>query len=320
MSILEFYKENEIKFKTTDSEYTLLQYHDSYYIGKDNDGWTSIIFKSLEPKRDPVSMKTKKISVECNREVEFYLNNSKYYDICNILKCSSDNKHDIELFLQLVETYFLQDLPKMNYIIDVFQTLNDFFEKPETITKSEALGLYGELYTIYHFKDIFNFSRFWQTKEMMNFDFSITERVKLEIKTTIKEDRKHHFRYNQLNNSLGDIYILSYMLKEDDNGLSLKELIKQCLPLLSEYPTKKARLVAILNNEANTYELNNCNYLESYTLENMKFIDSKDIPKIDQDPTNVTKIEFDSNCNDCQFIDCDRVISIFNYAINDIES
>ena len=61
----------------------------------------------------------------------------------------------------------------------------------------------------------------WKTTKT----FSISEKLKLEIKSTTKNSRTHHFRHEQLMTELYNIYVLSYMFRYDDEGLSLWELI-----------------------------------------------------------------------------------------------
>ena len=62
----------------------------------------------------------------------------------------------------------------------------------------------------------------------MKFDFSISEKVKLEVKATVKNIRTHHFRHEQLMTEVYDIFVLSYLLRYDDEGLSLFELLMSC--------------------------------------------------------------------------------------------
>ena len=62
---------------------------------------------------------------------------------------------------------------------------------------------------------------------MMKFDFSINENKRMEIKSTIKTSRTHHFKHDQLLSELYDIRIVSVMLQKNDYGESLGELIEQ---------------------------------------------------------------------------------------------
>jgi hypothetical protein len=60
------------------------------------------------------------------------------------------------------------------------------------------------------------------------FDFS-TSNIRLEIKTTIGNQRVHHFSHRQVFALEGEeIVIASILLQEDDTGLNLKQLIEEC--------------------------------------------------------------------------------------------
>lgn len=72
-----------------------------------------------------------------------------------------------------------------------------------------------------------NIGSFWQKRNKMNFDFTINRIKRMEVKSTIQSIRIHHFKHEQLLSDLYDIMIVSCLLRKDDAGLSLFELIQE---------------------------------------------------------------------------------------------
>ena len=77
----------------------------------------------------------------------------------------------------------------------------------------ELQGLFGELLTIIFFKNNYNFdlTSYYQSISKQKFDFSIEQNKKIEIKTTLKPNRVHRFRLEQLNIENYDILIISIL-------------------------------------------------------------------------------------------------------------
>ncbi len=311
MTILEIFNNNFNDFSEGKDEFKLIRYNQELLVGKDNNNNVSIVIKSYEPNRDNIAQRTKLLSFECNENIRYVENGVEETGVFHIIKCYSRDAREIELFLKLIDTYFVKTKVSIDEIVNTFLTLNEFFKNKMPLSGTAVQGLFTELFTIYHFRDNFNFSKYWQSKDKMNFDFSISEKIKLEIKSTRGKTRIHHFKHDQLNKKYGEIYILSYMLMEDDNGMSLSDLIEKCLPLLTDYPTKKARLLSIQNNPDNADIINRTRYSENYIIDKMRFISADEVPKVENDPFNVSKVEYDSDCESCKFIDCTEMISYF---------
>lgn len=135
----------------------------------------------------------------------------------------------------------------------------------------------------------------WQKKEKMKFDFSINEQKKMEIKSTLKDTRIHHFRHEQLLSELYDIIIGSVLLRESDTGLSLYELI---LKVKENAKGNYKVLLYIENFIKNTSDekLKNIKYDELYIKDNIKFYRANMVPRFNEKtPEGVSKAEYDSD-------------------------
>lgn len=136
-------------------------------------------------------------------------------------------------------------------------------------------------------------SKYWQSKDRMKFDFSLTTTDKIEVKSTLKNERRHHFRHEQLLSDSFNIYVVSYMFREDDEGLSLYELIGKTKPLLQHDPRK----VLIINKYVkNTSEerLKEVRFNEHLLLYYRKIYMAQDIPRFKENtPSGVSNAEYD---------------------------
>jgi len=315
MGVLESYRDNKNAFNGT-YDFSLIRVNDSLLVGEDKDGNVSLISISMEQQRDSVAQKTKELSFECNSKITYIENNEKKHDICHVVRCYSKIDRDRNVFLELCDTFFLNKTVNMDMIIEVFSIMNNFFARKKSYSKEMLQGLYAELYSIYFFRNKIDLAKSWQNKDRMKFDFSINEDTKLEVKSTNLQSRIHHFKHEQLATNIVDIYILSYKLREDNDGLSLLELISRVLPLLNEYPKKQARILKLKFDCKDEGILKELKYLEEYTISNMRFFNAKDVPKFSGDtPTNVSDAEYNSNCEGVKFIPEEEIVDMFKEKI-----
>ena len=136
-------------------------------------------------------------------------------------------------------------------------------------------------------------SKCWQSKNMMKFDFSINENKRMEIKSTIKTSRTHHFKHDQLLSELYDIRIVSIMLQKNDYGESLGELIEQ---IRDKFADDYALLVHIEStiSQIDSEELYRIKYDSTYTKANLRYYNAKDIPHFNEKtPDGVFNAEYD---------------------------
>ncbi|MDY3131393.1 MAG: PD-(D/E)XK motif protein [Treponema sp.] len=303
MELVDFFKENFESLSNV-TDYKIKEFSKNFYVGIDKNSAVVIVIKSNIQSGRPYNIKTKALSLECNAKVTF---SSGTQENVHILKCLLHNKKDKEIFLEVAKL-FISDNYSDNYIIETFNTLQNFFSNEKELSDNELTGFYAELYTIYKFHDSLKIEQFWQSHDRMKFDFSFSEKLKLEIKSTAKENRIHHFLHEQINSTYYDIYVLSYLFRYDDKGLSLYDLIKICKSILSNYKELSMRLKYIEKN-TNIERLKELKYNQIYTDEHMHIFSAKDIPKFaEQTPSGVSKAEYDSSLENIDFLDVDSFI------------
>ncbi len=304
MDIISMYHEHFSGSTVNAHDLNLIQYTEKLFVGTDDVGHTVVVCISNKPNRVPLKQKTKMLSVECNVRVKYLINGVIEENTVHIIRCFSNSQKEKDIFLELCPLFVeasKQD-DQEEAILEAVSILSAFFANTIEPSDNELQGLYAELFTIWSYKDKCNLGRYWQSEDRMKFDFSISDVMKLEVKSTLKNERKHHFRHEQLLNEVYDIFIVSYMLRHDDEGLSLSDLINQTKPLIQDDPRK---ILIIDRYTKNTSEsrLKEFRFNEYITLAKRKVFIADDVPKFEeQTPTGVTNAEYDCNLDTVQDI------------------
>lgn len=294
MSIVEVFNNTfTTKKDFNGADLILVDYDGSILVGISKDNATVVAIKSENPRQGMVARRTALISVECNMYLSYKVGSTVKSDVFHIIKCYSTDGEEVNLFLETALLLIAEGDSTKESIINTFQTLASFFENKHEPSDNELNGLYAELFAIKEFHDELKLGDYWQSKDRLKFDFSITDKVKVEVKSTVKSSRTHHFKHDQLDSDLYKIFILSFMLRHDDNGLSLLELINICKPLLEGDSNKVIRLNRVLKN-VDRNRLANISFEEDLTRRNMHIIRGENVPKFSESkPEGVANAEYD---------------------------
>ncbi|MCE8163955.1 MAG: PD-(D/E)XK motif protein [Candidatus Moeniiplasma glomeromycotorum] len=207
---------------------------DEFYLGKENE---MPIFVLSENKQNGKERKltTKSIDLFLYWEidqVELKGNkekNKKWQG--HIIKTNEVPEKEKELFISLVWN-LLTTVDKENLEERLEDLLKDFCSLIESKTQEreeneEMIGLYGELLVIFYLSRKFvnyDIYSWWRSEKFAKFDFSISDRKKIEVKSTFDYKRKHRFSHHQLyipTNENIKVIIASCLLNYDENGKSL---------------------------------------------------------------------------------------------------
>lgn len=299
------------------SDFEMVEAKEGLFVGKDVGGNTTVIINSSTPQTGSIGRKTKLLSLECNSHVVFSVLGEKHTDIVHILRCYSQSDKERILFLELIEMIVSSSGCSKQGIIDAFQILSAFFEDCTEPSDIELMGLYAELYAINHFHNSLSLEKFWQSRSKLKFDFSFSDTLKLEVKSTSKSTRIHHFRHDQLATNIYRIYVLSIMLRYDDNGLSLYDLINICKEYIDSGSSKLIELNRILKNTSEE-RLKEIKYDMEYINYNKHIYDGRDIPQFKQtNPDGVKNAEYDCDLENISFLTDEEFITIVKQELND---
>lgn len=296
MDYLSELKKLKEQLANSNNDFILFQYTDILYVGYDSQHILSVICKSKHPNRNAFRQRTQRLSLECNRHVRFTVDGENHNDVVHIIRAYTETDKESDIFLELCPLFVSASKSENQEqaLVELMAILSSFFKDRKEPSMIELQGLYAELYTILYLHDVLDVADYWHSADKMKFDFSISDRLKLEVKSTLKNERLHHFRHEQLINNGLTIFVFSYMLRTDDSGLSLYDLIQKTKPLLSD-PRK---LLIVSKYEKNTSEeiLKALRYSEIYTRQNLKICRAKDIPQFNQiTPEGVSNAEYDCN-------------------------
>lgn len=294
MDILELYH-STFDIDTNSHDFSLVKYKDNLFIGRDNEGYASVVILSNRPSKTPLRQKTKMLSVECNVSVIYNLGGKMCKDVVHIIRCLTDSEKEIDIFVELAPLFSEASIDgnQEDAILETVAILTSFFADNNEPSYTELQGLYAELYTIWSFSEMIDLAKHWQSKDRMKFDFSLSGTEKIEVKSTIKNERRHHFRHEQLLSEAFCIYVISYMFREDDEGLSLYELINKTKPFL-QVDSRKLLIVDKFIKNTSEDRLRKMRFNEYLIKCNRKVFKAENIPRFEEHtPHGVSNAEYD---------------------------
>jgi len=118
--------------------------------------------------------------------------------------------------------------PGFVFDVKAFRLMTLHWTEAKVLPPEERQGLWGELFMMQKVRGYRHWAPFWHSEVTRVFDFSAQSR-RLEVKTAAGGQRIHHFTHRQVF-AIGDeeIVVASLVLREDDSGVSLKQLIDEC--------------------------------------------------------------------------------------------
>ena len=249
-------------------------------------------------------------------KVQFEVDDVEEKTIAHIIRCYCATPKERDIFLELCplfETASLSDNQE-DALLEIVTILTSFFADSIEPSDNELQGLYAELYTIWTYRNLVNLGIYWQSRQKMTFDFSLTDDIKIEIKSTIKNERKHHFRHEQLMEDPYKVYVVSYLMRQDDEGLSLYDLINMIKPYISHDPRKMLAINRFIKNTSED-RLKEFRFNEAFLEQRKRVYRASDIPKFKEStPDGVSNTEYDCNLDVAKSIDD----SIFESEIKSI--
>lgn len=281
------------------------------YFGKDSYNYVVFMIPSIMPRVRPVYQETKSLRFAFNKKCTFRNEGEITTQVVHILTCKETDDEKIMAFIRLTKAFAQTDRDNDQlYLSKLFSSISALFDRRRQVSEIELQGLFAELYVILHFYNInCDISKYWQTKNMMRFDFTINDSKRLEIKSTIKSSRTHHFRHDQLLDELYDIRIVSVMLQKSDYGESLGDLIEKIRDIYADNYTLLIYIESIISH-VDKDELYRTKYDSAYLKENLKYYDAKEIPHFNEKtPDGVFNAEYDCSLDISPIVTENKLIS-----------
>ncbi|MEA3357623.1 MAG: PD-(D/E)XK motif protein [Patescibacteria group bacterium] len=313
--------------KPNEGSFKVRPFSSRIYFGLDADKKPSLFV--VEDKGDvdrQFSFKTSKITIELSREYELvFEDSSKKNIICHRLTCSSSDQGDLRAFLSIMQAYIdtasSYDLSR-DGLTSFFHSLVRLFRiEPEKELLLAREGLWAELFFMKTHGGFEKWAASWHSDPLNIFDFSVRGK-RIEVKSTLKNERIHEFSHAQVYSRSDDIKIVSLMLRTDDAGESLKSLIIEARDSFKKtsHFFKLERVVRKAGME--NIEEEGPKYSASFAQDNLLWFNASDVPRFNTtEPEGVSCTHYRSDFTKAHRLSVEDIQNwIDKWELQDMES
>lgn len=279
----------------TEQPYEVFLTDDTCYFGKDFENNVVFMIPSLLKCVASINQETRSLRFAFNKKCTFRHNDETDTKIVHLLTCKEKEDEKIKAFIRLTRAFAQTERDNDQlYLSKLFSSISALFDRQKQVSEMELQGLFAELFVILHFSEIgCDISSKWQSRNMMKFDFSISEKKRIEIKSTLKSSRTHHFKHEQLRSEMYDIKIVSMMLRKSDYGLSLKDIVEKLQDMYADNYTLLLHIESMIAHVSGD-DLESIKYDVIHLKENLRYYDAKEIPHFNEKtPEGVFNAEYD---------------------------
>ena len=197
----------------------------TYYYGKNWNNEIVFIIKCVRDSAEKYVLTTNELRLDINRRSEFIIDEKTVSEQVNILTCTTNIMEKQTAFLRLCHAFITTESDGTD-IMSLFSALVSLFSIKDK-SPNKLQGLFGELYVMHFFEQRnVNLFQYWQKEDYRTHDFYITEKNRVEVKSTSKDVRKHHFKHEQIMSEIHDVKVISIFTKRADKGLSLFDIVE----------------------------------------------------------------------------------------------
>lgn len=224
----------------------LIQSNEQFFISKDLEGYP-LLFLIVDEKQIDIGIER----VDSLSYILFQVLKGahlKGFGKKNLLMVSLNHKNKkfpkniairdifLELCYSCIRQFSGQLKTNQSDIFEFFSN-NSKLLKISDISKENIIGFWGELFLIFIMKESREqLINAWHEDDDENIDFSF-KNLLIEVKTTTKTERAHHFRLKQLTHKK-PTYIASFLLDKQSSGgysvIDLKRIISEELELINK--------------------------------------------------------------------------------------
>lgn len=291
-----------------------IAYSQLFYVGV-SDKRTPMVLLNCKIDNSSNDIELKYIEVLYNKHCKIIDNDDKSELTCTILKLN-DESYDFQSYFLEVIDLILQRLPMnptSSQINDEIIKIIKLFSCTTHPALKTIQGLWAEMLVIEQSKDPDYLIRAWHSKSTSKYDFN-DGKDKIEVKSTTNNSRIHTFALEQLiTNENSKLIIASVLTVQTGIGKNILDLRGSIFSRVKDIDTQvlfDSIIFATLGSE-----IDKCNdYIFDYQLaiDELKFYNSLNIPKIDKEliPSEISNIKF--QCNLTHVNDINRNDSLMN--------
>ena len=281
-----------------------------WYYGLDENNYLVFAVKSSTPNLLSTFQSTQKLIFTLNKKCHVSFPETKQ-ELMHMLICTSQDETEKLAFLRLTAAFadMLPENGREGELIKLFNSLSKLFSQNTPRSVTDLQGFFAELYLIlcFHDYDVL-IHPYWQKKDKQKFDYSISAKKRLEVKSTLKESRIHVFNHEQLTADIYDIYVASVLLREDDRGISISDAVEMVREIAeTDYETLKY-IERFIKNVPQS-DLDSLKYDEEYFRHNLRFVSAADVPQFsERQPDGVTNIRYESDLTGAKYKTIEEII------------
>ena len=316
MSLLSIFE--NIKSNKTSSSYSVsrVERMDGLFFGLDTEGHPCLFIATTQTQSIP-SIRTSQIRVDFYKKYKLILSGTEEREgIYHSIICLSKDLIDIRTFVAVLDSVLneLNGIISVETLKSVFHSLSNLFSiSPEEDAEYVQRGLWAELFFMQQTRGFSFWASTWHSEPHRLFDFS-TDGMRTEIKCTIKAERIHEFNHNQLVTMSDDrIVVISFLLQEDDSGISLRELIESAKTELKGTPYYIRLEKVIRNAHMNKSDSDGPRFNPTHATQNIAWFKSIDIPRFPiQEPVGVSGTHYRSDLTQATQMDQQEISEWIN--------
>ncbi len=262
------------------------------------DGFRCILIKNAVEKTVLSTYETDNLSIRMNTVLSFEDNNYYFHVVTAKMNDAAANSS-----FEMIYDYVFKKI--QNPILDtelaeLILSIEEFFRiTPERNNRQLQIGVWGELFCVlYMFRQGYeDIIRKYHNNFYLKHDVEFSEKLRLEIKTTIDQNRIHRFRHDQLCRKDVEVIVASLVLEEAQIGLSLFSLFCEVLDLVEDVEDRFA-LQKLMKLCGVSEEKQGLSFSENKAEQDIRFYMAESLPMIIADiPKGVTKLEYNVDCD-----------------------
>lgn len=239
------------------------------------------------------------LSITHNLICEIHVGNKREEHKFSVIRYSGSDQELKRYFLKACEILVpsLGNSPDNKQITHTVNKFIELFKVLKEPPKKTLQGLWSELFLIHQSINPEDLVRAWRSIPEEKYDFSIAN-LRLEVKSSSNRKRNHHFSIEQLLPPLkSKLYIVSLFVETLAGGKSIEHLLNETIDRLGKDfdLIKKLNFVTYSTLGSSIDRIENVCYDYQLAKESLKIYDSRDIPKIESIPKNVSDVRFKSS-------------------------
>jgi len=270
------------------------------------------LFVKTEGRSPEPPLRTAKLSLRLSQEFILDLGSGPGRQLLHCLSCESTDRVDIDTFLVLVDAF----LSRSRSLGIEGAQLSAFFRSLVRLfsigaardLQAERQGLWGELFMMRQVRGFGFWIPYWHSEATRAFDFSSSYN-RVEVKTTTAAQRIHQFSHRQIYALTGEeIVIASILLREDDAGLSLRDLISECRSELIGTPDFLKLESAVRRAGMEDPELQGSVYDSNLARDSLSWFRSEDAPHFRMpEPAGVSETRYKVDLSSAPTLSADQL-------------